>query len=137
MSRKTFHTLLGALLLAGYAWIAWNGTVLASHVQAPATCMFKAVTHIPCPSCGATRAILLLLRGDIGGSLALNPLGAFLFAALVVLPVWLLADTIMKGKSLIRCYVGAEHILRRKAWVSVPLIVLVAANWFWNILKGL
>lgn len=124
-------------MLGGYAWIAWNGSGLASHAPSPATCMFKAVTHVPCPSCGATRAILLLLRGDIAGSLALNPIGVFLFAALVVLPVWLLADIIMKGKSLMRCYTGAECMLRRKAWVSVPLIVLVIANWFWNILKGL
>ncbi|HNW94116.1 MAG TPA: DUF2752 domain-containing protein [bacterium] len=47
-------------------------------------CLFRHYTGIPCPSCGATRACLCLLRGDVAGALAFNPgvvLGGVLLAA--------------------------------------------------------
>jgi hypothetical protein len=136
MSRKTLYTLLGSLLWAGYAWLAWNAAGGAGHGAVPAGCMFKAVTHVPCPSCGTTRAILLLLHGDLSDSLLLNPFGAVLFLALVAAPVWLLADMLRNGDSLHRFYMAAERVLMRKAWISVPLVSLVIANWLWNISKG-
>ena len=37
-------------------------------------CPFRAVTGIPCPSCGSTRSLVHLANGDIAGSLILNPL---------------------------------------------------------------
>lgn len=37
-------------------------------------CLFKQVTHQPCPLCGGTRAALLLGRGDGLGALQMNPL---------------------------------------------------------------
>jgi hypothetical protein len=136
MSRKTLYTFIGCLLLAGYAWLAWNAAGSAAHRAVPAGCMFKAVLHMPCPSCGTTRAILLLLHGDLSGSLLLNPFGAILFLALVVTPVWLLVDMLGNRESLYRFYMAAERVLTRKAWISVPLISLVIANWLWNISKS-
>jgi hypothetical protein len=38
------------------------------------TCVFKAFTGIPCPTCGTTRSLVHLAHGDILGSLILNPL---------------------------------------------------------------
>ena len=137
MSKKTLYILLGFLSWVGYAWLAWNHTGLASHAPFSEACMFKAVTHVPCPSCGTTRAIMLLLHGDIAGSLFLNPFGAVLLIALVVIPLWLLVDILVKGQALYRWYTAIERVLRRNAWISIPLIALVIANWFWNIAKGL
>lgn len=136
MKRQTLYTWLASLLLAGYGWIAWNVTELAARGTVPGVCLFKAVTRLPCPSCGTTRAIFLLLHGDLSGSLLLNPFGAVLFLALAAIPVWLLADMLRNGDSLYRFYMAAERVLRRKAWISVPLVSLVIANWFWNISKG-
>ncbi len=134
MSRKRLYTLLGSLSLAGYGWLAWNAF---SHTAAPAICLFKTATHLPCPSCGATRAIILLMGGDVQDSLFLNPLGAVLLIALAVVPIWLLIDTCLGRESLHRRYIQMECLLREKAWLSIPLIVLVVVNWFWNISKGL
>jgi len=135
MSRKSLYILLGSLSSAGYGWLAWNS--VHSHITAPGICIFKTITHLPCPSCGATRAILLLLGGDVRGSLLLNPLGAVLFFALAVIPVWLLIDTFLGQESLHLRYTEMESLLREKSWISIPLIVLVVVNWFWNIAKGL
>lgn len=137
MSRRGLYRFLGLLSFAGYIWLAWNGTGLSSRLPVPGLCMFKALTHLPCPSCGATRAILLLLNGYIAESLFLNPLGVFLFLALVLIPLWLAADLLMKKESLYRCYMGMERSFRQRAWLSIPLILLVVVNWVWNILKKL
>jgi hypothetical protein len=37
-------------------------------------CPFRAITGIPCPSCGTTRSLVHLAHGDFAGSLILNPL---------------------------------------------------------------
>jgi Protein of unknown function (DUF2752) len=37
-------------------------------------CTFAAVLHRPCPGCGLTRATLLLLHGDVAGSLRMHPM---------------------------------------------------------------
>jgi Protein of unknown function (DUF2752) len=137
MNRKALYILLASLTLAGYAWLAWNGMGFAPHWPAPGICLFRAVLHVPCPSCGTTRAILLLLQGDIKRSLWVNPIGALLLIALVVIPFWILADILSKGESLHRCYTGAERVLRQNGWISFPLIVLVIVNWLWTIVKGL
>ncbi len=36
-------------------------------------CLFKQLTHFDCPGCGMQRSFLLLLRGDLAGSIHLYP----------------------------------------------------------------
>ena len=49
-------------------------------------CAFRALTGVACPSCGATRAIEALSRGDLATAVSLNPL---VMAGLVALVTWL------------------------------------------------
>ena len=46
--------------------IAW----LQAHLF---TCPSKQYLHIECPGCGFQRSVLLLLKGDVAGSLAMYP----------------------------------------------------------------
>ena len=46
-------------------------------------CTVAALLHHPCPGCGMTRAMHLLLAGDVGASLRMHPF------AVPVLGVWL------------------------------------------------
>ena len=49
-------------------------TVLARSVEhAPALCVFRNVTGLPCPTCGTTRATLAFARGDILAGVLYNP----------------------------------------------------------------
>ncbi len=138
MKRSSFYIFVLALALGGYAWVTW--TVLAGGSGTPAVpevCLFRTVTHLPCPSCGTTRAISLLLRGDPAGSLLTNPFGMVDMLALLVLPLWALRDLLLRKESLFRVYRRWELYVIGRKWIASAAIVLVAINWIWNIHKGL
>ena len=48
--------------------------------RGPVICTFRAMTGLPCPGCGLTRAFCEIARGNIGASLAMHPLGLVLLA---------------------------------------------------------
>jgi hypothetical protein len=61
----------GALLVAGLPW----------------PCPFLAITGLPCPTCGITRAARLALHGDFAGAFRMHPLFAPILAACMALAV--------------------------------------------------
>ena len=77
-------------------------------------CPFRAVTGVPCPFCGLTRAVVAAVHGHVGTSLAFNPAG------IVVLV--LAAVAVVRPGLLIR--------LRAPGWA---LLTIVGALWLWNI----
>jgi hypothetical protein len=135
MTQRSFTRVFGGLALAGYAWIGWN--LAAGHGHAPVLCLVKALTGIPCPSCGVTRSLVALAAGDVAGALGANPLGLLAAALLVALPVWMAADALRGTDSLFRAYAAGERCLAQKRWAAHAAVALVAANWIWNIAKGL
>jgi hypothetical protein len=93
-------------------------------------CPLHALTGVPCPTCGSTRAALALSHGDIAAALAFNPLvtlaavGAFAVALLA--PLWVaLHGPVPKGD-----HAGASRALR----VAIAGALLV--NWFYLIVHG-
>ncbi len=72
-----------SLLLRAF-WLA-----LAPLVPA---CPFRAITGIPCPTCGTTHAALALLNGRLADAFAANPLAALagiaFMAGGLLAPVW-------------------------------------------------
>ncbi len=46
---------------------------LGLYIWSGLACPFKAVTGMPCPTCGMTRSLVALSHGDIGASLACHP----------------------------------------------------------------
>lgn len=48
-------------------------------------CPVREVTGVPCPGCGLTRAIMLLLRGDFYGALKMHAYAPLLLVALLLL----------------------------------------------------
>jgi hypothetical protein len=99
--------------------------------------MFRGLTGLPCPSCGATRASVLLLTGKVEASFMMNPLGALILTGLLVVPVYLIVDRLRGADSFFRWYVASEELVRRNKWTAASGILLVIANWAWNIFKGL
>jgi len=67
-------------LLAAGALLHPDGTGERAHLSLlgmplPAICWFRLTTGFPCPGCGLTRAVALLMHGSFGASLAMHPFG--------------------------------------------------------------
>lgn len=120
--------------MAGYAWIACSLTGLMPEDFTP--CLFRNVTGLACPSCGTTRSLLLLIQGEWLQALMVNPLGYLALGGLIVIPLMLITDAVRQSNILYRSYLKTESIVRYKM-VYVPVILLIAINWGWNIFKGL
>jgi hypothetical protein len=82
------------------AWL-WGAVAVSSLLLRPfwlalapfvPDCPFRAITGIPCPTCGTTHAALALLNGRLGDAFSANPLAALAGIAFVagglLAPVW-------------------------------------------------
>jgi hypothetical protein len=95
------------------------------------------VTGLPCPSCGTSRSVISLLRGDFTGAVRINPLGILAAFLLVLFPLWMLADLMLRKPTLVRSYFIIENKMKTRIWIWAPLAIMISANWIWNIIKGL
>jgi len=136
LSRGRLYLLLMAGCLAGYGWVLFARQQHVRPDNGLELCFTKRLTGIPCPSCGSTRSVIALTEGDITAPFRLNPLGYVIAFFLVVTPFWILADLIRNADSLFNVYQKTEQLIRRR-WIAVTLIVLLAMNWIWTIIKGL
>ncbi len=128
MTLRGFYTLAAAGCLCGWLWTV--GSVAYAGQGVWKGCLFKMLLHVPCPSCGATRAVMAVFRGDVTGAFCLNPLGLLLAAVLMLLPVWLLADLLRCRATLYRLFLRMDTLLQhRRAFVVFACAVLV--NWVW------
>jgi hypothetical protein len=50
----------------------------------PLFCPFKALTGIPCPGCGMTRALISMTKGDFHAAFRYNPFSFFLLFMIVI-----------------------------------------------------
>ncbi len=135
MARSRLYSIIAIASLAGFAWISYLHT-REFNTNEPSVCMIKSLTSIPCPSCGTSRSVMLIMDGHYLAAVKINPLGFLISFMLMVCPVWVLVDVVMKRSSFLQFYHTAESIIRIK-WVTIMMITLVAANWIWNIMKGI
>ncbi len=93
-------------------------------------CTFKALTGLPCPTCGTTRAALAMLQGRLVDAFAANPLSAAAGAVFVVggalAPVWLL----LRGP-----VPEIPHPL--PLWIRVGAVGAILATWVYLIAAGI
>ncbi len=80
---------LPAIGLAGVCLAA--GFTELSADEGQVFCPYRLATGGWCPGCGGTRALKSLVRGDVGGSLAMNPWTAVLFIQALTLSIGLLS----------------------------------------------
>jgi hypothetical protein len=139
LKTRNFYLLLSIGCILSYLWItyciAWKNNSIHAD-QEYHVCLFKQVTGIPCPSCGTSRSLVALIRGDFQRAVRINPLGILAALLLVLIPSWMLVDLILRRATLERSYVWIENNIKAKAWIWAPMILLISANWMWNIMKG-
>lgn len=136
LDRKKLYLILFIACLAGYIWLYFSITKNIAENNSAEVCLIKHVTNIPCPSCGSTRSVISLTKGDFIGALNINPIGYLVAIIMLIAPIWILVDTIRNAKTLFDFYQKIEFYLKQPK-IAIPLILLVIINWIWNITKGL
>ena len=123
-------TPLGAVFLAcGIILAAAVGVLHLDHL--PITfCAFKAMTGLPCMTCGTTRTLGRLFLLDLPGAVQMNPLAAAVGLALVP---WGLADLALLRRG---CALALEVSPRLAPFVRVGAVTLLAVNWAYLIAAG-
>ena len=69
--------------------------VIGASVAGPVTCLFSAVTGLPCPFCGLTHGVAQLGAGHFETAVALNPLAPLAALLALAVPV-----TLLRGRTL-------------------------------------
>jgi len=136
LNRKKLYTILLIACSAGYVWLYFSITKNITENKSVEVCLIKHLTNIPCPSCGSTRSVISLTKGDFIGALNFNPIGYLIAIIMIIAPIWILVDTIKRTKTLFDFYLKIETYLKRPN-IAIPFILLVIINWIWNITKGL
>ena len=137
MTRRSLYILFLALSLGAFGWLLWNLHDGSGGSETQTLCLFKQATGLPCPSCGTSRAVLLLARGEFRESLMMNPLGIFAAAGLAAIPLWILVDIFRRKESFYRSFIWMEQFFINRRWAAALGATFVVSNWIWNITKGL
>lgn len=136
MNRNKLYIFILIACFIGYIWLffSWQHQ-LEIHKNEITVCVFKKITQIPCPSCGTTRAVLHISKGEIIQSILLNPFGILVSLIMVVCPIWIFYDFLLKKETFYHFYQKTESFLRIKI-VALIFFILVLLNWIWNIQKN-
>ncbi|MGI9166328.1 MAG: DUF2752 domain-containing protein [Pyrinomonadaceae bacterium] len=87
-------------------------------------CPFLRVTGVPCPGCGLTRAIMLLLQGEIYASIRFHA-----FAPIFLICIVIVVLAALLPKSSIQPVISRTELLERQKGLSV--IVLSGLILYW------
>jgi len=87
-------------------------------------CPFLHVVGIPCPGCGLTRAMILLLRGDWRRSLAFHA-----FAPLFIVALMIAITTTLLPESVRQRIVTSTEVLEHRTGITSLLLVSLILYW--------
>lgn len=122
--REIDHELLWLLVSLGSFSLAalW----FAARLPMP-QCAFHALTGLPCPTCGATRAALQLLHGHFVASFLYNPLAFLAFCSVVIFDLYAIVVLTARAR---RCRFQLFSPREKRCWRALAL-GLIAGNWLY------
>ncbi len=87
----------GPLLVLSVAVLALSFAIpslKSRHLWINFPCIFRAVTHVPCPMCGMTRSFIFTAHGNLEAALNMHLLGPLLFSLVAATSVYLAASMV-------------------------------------------
>lgn len=132
LNRKAPSIRLWALLpvILALSWPVPHLAALLSRVELP-QCVFRAISGLPCATCGITRAAILLAEGSLGRAFALQPLGVSLVIASAVYGTLMLGTRAAGYGLRLRCSPDERTVVRFLAFF------LLLVNWLYLIDRGI
>jgi hypothetical protein len=92
-------------------------------------CPLFRLTGIPCPGCGLSRATVLLLKGDLAGSLRFHA-----FAPLFLIAIFALILSVLLPKSIIQPAIARAELIERKTGLTVLILGGLILYWLARLL---
>jgi hypothetical protein len=136
LSGKKLYLFILLACLAGYVWLYISLVYNNSSNLLVDVCIIKHTTNIPCPSCGSTRSVVSLIKGNFTEAFFINPLGYLVAVIMLISPAWIIIDLVTKKLTFLQFYKKIEIYLR-KPHLAILLVMMLLFNWAWNISKGL
>jgi len=133
-SIKRFYGWWFVFVIAGWLWLTIS---VINNVQHLNVCILKAVTGVPCPACGTTRSVHAITKGNWKEAFFINPFGYMALTAMIILPIWLIADVVTNKRSLYSSVHIVESRLKQNKVLASALAIIIIVNWIWNIYKNL
>ena len=116
-----FLTVSSGFVASCFAWLSlglpWPG------------CLFRRLTGMPCPTCGATRCAMALAHGDLLGAMRHNPLMFVCYGLTVVVNVYAAVVLLFRLPRLRLPSLPAKV----KRALSVLVVLGLGANWIYLI----
>lgn len=137
MKLKTIERIKGELNLPLIYFMVIGTCILFFYVlylvkQIPRIpCVFKTITGLPCPTCGATRALKSLFQFDIVSAFLWNPM---LFLAGIAFIAWVVYGFYMSfsGKKAKIILTGKE-----KRFLRWGVVILILFDWIYLAIAGI
>ena len=137
MKKNKLYLFIILACFVGYGWLFF---LVQIHHQTQdfdlTVCLLKRTTSIPCPSCGTSRAVMEISKGNVISSVFINPFGILVALIMLLSPFWIGYDFLLKKDTFYQFYQNVEAFLRKRK-IAIACIVLVLINWIWNINKNL
>jgi hypothetical protein len=130
-----FYRFTAVACITGWGWLAYQ-LLATAHGAGFTVCWVKRLTGLPCPGCGISRSIVSVLGGDFNAAAQYNILGYPALLTLCVLPLWILADAMTNKTSLYHIYKKTESKMQSYPIILIVMLLVILANWSWNIWKG-
>ncbi|MBR4813919.1 MAG: DUF2752 domain-containing protein [Paludibacteraceae bacterium] len=118
------------MLLAAYVWLAIN--MMLEEGEGFIVCPFRRLTSMPCPGCGLTTSILLMLHGEFATAVSLNPMVLLAVPVLVGSPILLL----LKADKCFELWCRFEDYITKGKWGWL-IFLIIAINWIYLIISSL
>jgi hypothetical protein len=131
-SLNSKHIIYTGLVVTGMIWLTLN---LAMRSQVPSVCLTKNMTGLPCPTCGVTDSMVLLLSGDVRGSFGANAAGPFMLLLIITAGIGILRYIVIDRRSIPEVITVMESYVLRKRTVLHLLGIALFFNWLFMLYR--
>lgn len=88
------------------------------------SCVFRGMSGIPCPTCGVTRTLFSLTKGNLLDAVAMNPLAAILMFAAIAYCLYSIVSFLFSMRRIMFSLSEPE-----KDGMRIAAAMIVLANW--------
>ena len=131
-NRNKLYLFIVIACIVGYIWL-YFGITMQNSKNTFEVCIVKRFTNIPCPSCGSTRSVISIIKGNYIEALKLNPIGYIIALIMTLTPLWIAFDFLTHKKTFFDFYKKTETVITKKR-IAIPLVFFVNIIWILNIL---